>query len=45
LEGKEQVILSEKGNNNLVVTTSGNGFVVQYFDVLKQGSSATGQEE
>jgi hypothetical protein len=45
LEGKEQVILSEKGNNNLVVTTSGSGFVVQYFDVLKQGSSASGQEE
>lgn len=45
LEGKEQVILSEKGNGNLVVTTSGNGFVVQYFDILKQKNVPTGQEE
>ena len=45
LEGKEQVILSEKGNGNLVVTTTGNGFVVQYFDILKQATASTGQEE
>lgn len=36
LEGKSNVLLSEKGSNNLVVTTSGNGFIVQYFDVLKK---------
>lgn len=36
LEGKGTVLLSEKGSNNLVITTSGNGFVVQYFDVLKK---------
>lgn len=35
LEGKSNVFLSEKGNSNLVVTTSGDGFIVQYFDVLK----------
>lgn len=35
LEGKGSVLLSEKGSNNLVITTSGDGFVVQYFDVLK----------
>lgn len=36
LEGKDEVNLSEKGANNLVITTSGNGFVVQYFNVLKK---------
>lgn len=36
LEGKGKVFLSEKGNGNLVITTSGNGFIVQYFDVLKR---------
>lgn len=36
LEGKDEVSLSEKGANNLVITTSGNGFVVQYFNVLKK---------
>lgn len=36
LEGKDEVNLSEKGANNLVITTSGNGFVVQYFDVLRK---------
>jgi hypothetical protein len=36
LEGKDEVNLSEKGNNNLVITTSGNGFVVQYFNVLRK---------
>lgn len=35
LEGKGSVLLSEKGSNNLVITTSGNGFVVQYFDVIR----------
>ncbi len=36
LEGKDEVNLSEKGTNNLVITTSGNGFVVQYFNVLNK---------
>lgn len=36
LEGKDEVNLSENGGNNLVITTSGNGFVVQYFNVLKK---------
>lgn len=36
LEGKDEVNLSEKGADNLVITTSGNGFVVQYFDVLRK---------
>lgn len=36
LEGKDEVTLSENGGNNLVITTSGNGFVVQYFNVLKK---------
>jgi hypothetical protein len=35
LEGKGNVFLSEKGSNNLVVSTTGDGFIVQYFDVLK----------
>lgn len=35
LEGKDELLLSEKGNGNLLITTSGNGFVVQYFDLLK----------
>lgn len=35
LEGKGNVFLSEKGSNNLVVSTTGEGFIVQYFDVLK----------
>lgn len=35
LEGKSNVFLSEKGSNNLVVNTTGDGFIVQYFDVLK----------
>lgn len=36
LEGKDQVNLSEKGASNLVISTSGNGFMVQYFNVLKK---------
>ncbi len=45
LEGKGTVLLSEKGSNNLVVTTSGNGFVVQYFDVLKKAPKPQAHEQ
>ena len=36
LEAREKVLLSEYGNGNLQITTVGNGFIIQYFDVLNQ---------
>lgn len=36
LEGQELVLLSESNKYGLVLTTSGNNFIVQYFETLKQ---------
>jgi hypothetical protein len=36
LEGRGLVLLSESNRHDLVLTTSGNNFIVQYFEILKQ---------